>query len=69
VIPFGIGKRYCLGQSLAEKEFFIFATGLIQQFQFNPDPGSTLPSYVDIFPTFSMARPPPPFKVIIKKKL
>jgi cytochrome P450 len=31
VIPFGLGKRFCLGQSLAEKEFFIFFTGLLQQ--------------------------------------
>jgi cytochrome P450 len=31
VIPFGLGKRSCLGQSMAEKEFFIFFVGLLQQ--------------------------------------
>ena len=33
VIAFGVGKRSCLGQTLAEKEFFIFFTGIMQQFQ------------------------------------
>ena len=38
VIPFSIGKRFCLGQTLAEQEFFIFFTALMQQFEFLPDP-------------------------------
>ena len=45
VIPFGIGKRYCLGQSLAEKEFFLFFVGLMQKFIFQTVPGTELPSY------------------------
>ena len=39
VIPFSVGKRYCLGQSLAEKEFFLFFTGLMQQFDINTTSG------------------------------
>ena len=27
VVAFGIGKRYCLGKSLADKEYFLFFTG------------------------------------------
>ena len=50
MIAFGLGKRYCLGQSLAEKEFFIFFTALMQQFDFKHAPGTTLPSYIDIYP-------------------
>ena len=34
LIPFLIGKRYCLGQSLAEKEYFLFFVGLLQKFEF-----------------------------------
>ena len=45
VIPFGIGKRYCLGQTLAEKEFFLFFTGILQKFDINPAPMKKLPSY------------------------
>ncbi len=32
VVPFGIGKRRCLGESLAKTELFIFFTGLIEKF-------------------------------------
>jgi len=39
VIPFLVGKRVCLGQSLAEKEFFLFFTQLLQTFTFHPAPG------------------------------
>jgi len=28
VTPFGVGKRICLGQTLADKEFFIFCAGI-----------------------------------------
>jgi len=45
VIPFGTGKRVCLGQTLAEKEFFIFFTGLMQKFVLKHAPGTALPAY------------------------
>jgi cytochrome P450 family 2 subfamily J len=68
VIPFALGKRFCLGQSLAEKEFFIFFTALMQQFEIRHAPGTVLPSYIDIYPRESLIRNPPPFKVILKKR-
>ena len=69
VVPFGIGKRVCLGQTLAEKEFFIFFSGMIQQFSFEAVPGNQLPSYdYDAsFPTGSL-RTIPSYKVILKKR-
>ena len=45
VVPFGIGKRLCLGQSLAEKEFFLFMVGILQQYDIIPAPMKALPSY------------------------
>ena len=69
VIPFGLGKRYCLGQSLAEKEFFIFFAGLFQQFEVTNAPGTTLPSYIDIFPEEALVRSPPNYQVILTKRL
>jgi cytochrome P450 len=43
LIPFLIGKRFCLGKTLAEKEYFLFFTGLMQKFEFVPVTGSELP--------------------------
>lgn len=69
VIPFGLGKRYCLGQSLAEKEFFIFFTGIMQKFDVRHAPGTTLPSYIDIYPKDSLIRNPSSYSVILKKRI
>jgi hypothetical protein len=69
VIPFSIGKRYCLGQSLAEKEFFLFFTGLMHKFEFSKVPGTNLPGYgVDEVEVKSILRTVPHFEVIIKER-
>ena len=64
VVPFGIGKRACLGQSLAEKQFYIFFAGILQHFDFCRDENSRLPAYnadelfpatlLNSVPTFSL---------------
>ena len=68
VIPFGIGKRYCMGQSLAEMEYFLFFVGLIQAFKFTPAKGEKLPSYHpdEYFPK-NVIRNPPIFSVKMEK--
>jgi hypothetical protein len=50
---------------LAEKEFFIFFAALLQKFNFKHAPGTTLPSYIDIFPERSLLRTAPNFEVVI----
>ncbi|XP_047472155.1 cytochrome P450 2L1-like [Penaeus chinensis] len=41
-MPFGSGKRACLGESLARMELLIFATAMLQSLSFAPPPGSTV---------------------------
>ena len=42
-IPFGIGKRRCIGESLARMENFLIFANMIKHFTFSQAPGSTLP--------------------------
>ena len=69
VIPFGIGKRYCLGQSLAEKEFFLFFVGLMQKFDFGSVPDKELPSYdIEKVNVKGILRNTPTYEVLLKER-
>ena len=70
VVAFGVGKRICLGQTLADKEFYIFCAGILQQFEIEAAPKYKIPSY-DFDDTFPMGtiRTIPPFYVTLKNRL
>ena len=69
VIPFGVGKRACLGQSLAEKELFLFFVGLMQKFDINPEPNQCLPSYrIQESNAKGLVRTAPPFNLILTNR-
>ncbi|XP_061455486.1 cytochrome P450 2W1-like isoform X2 [Rhineura floridana] len=40
-MPYSSGRRNCIGESLAKMELFVFFTGLLQTFTFQPPPGLT----------------------------
>lgn len=44
LIPFGVGKRICLGKSLAKQELWIFFVGILQKFAITAHPDNQLPS-------------------------
>ena len=56
--PFGIGKRICLGESLAKSSIFIFFTMMIQNLKFEVDPAKPRPNPGDsIMATTHMLKP------------
>ena len=45
-MTFHLGKRQCLGETLAKAELFLFFTGILQQFEIKPEIDGELPSEV-----------------------
>lgn len=45
-LPFGAGRRMCLGDILAKQELFLFFTSLVHCFHLQPVEGSVLPDLV-----------------------
>ena len=43
LVPFGVGKRQCMGEALARNEVLLFTVGLIQRLTFLPPPAGPQP--------------------------
>ena len=60
-MPFGLGRRICLGEALAKMELFLFLAAMFQRFRFEPeDPAGELPS---LKPRFQPLNVPQAYKV------
>ena len=59
-IPFSVGKRQCLGETLAKTELFLFFTGLVQHYKFLPEVEGVYPTEDSVF---GITELPKPFKV------
>ena len=70
VIPFGLGKRNCLGQALGEQEFYLFVAGILSMFEIRQVPGSVLPSYnIELSYPIGMVRSAPIFDVVLRPRI
>lgn len=67
-VPFGIGKRMCMGDSLAKAELFVFATILLQRFRILPPEEHVVPNAGDVN-TGGIIRNPKPFYVRIESAM
>lgn len=51
VMLFGMGKRHCIGESIARMEVFLFLTTMLHQVEFQKAPGEE----IDLTPTYSLS--------------
>ncbi|KAK3749794.1 hypothetical protein QZH41_005069 [Actinostola sp. cb2023] len=60
-MPFGAGRRVCIGESLAKTELFLISATLLQKFEFANPPGCSPPDLKDGIDDLIFA--PKPYKV------
>ena len=65
LVPFSIGKRQCLGETLAKSELFIFFGGILQHFKIEEENPGILPSEDYIVGATTL---PQPFKIRLVKR-
>ncbi|XP_040482152.1 cytochrome P450 2U1 [Ursus maritimus] len=64
-IPFGIGKRVCMGEQLAKMELFLLFVSLMQSFTFALPRGSEKPLLTG---RYGLTLAPHPFNIIVSKR-
>jgi len=64
LFPFGIGRRRCLGESLAKMESFLFFANLLLNFSFSCE-AENLPS---LAPESGFTNGPYPYKCMIERR-
>ncbi|XP_028518585.1 steroid 17-alpha-hydroxylase/17,20 lyase [Exaiptasia diaphana] len=67
LLPFGAGRRVCVGEALAKQELFIAIARLLHQFKIEPEVPGSAPSRHGAL-TNSRVIYPEPFKVRFKSR-
>ncbi|XP_065938595.1 cytochrome P450 2D20-like isoform X1 [Magallana gigas] len=65
VLAFSLGKRSCLGESLAIMELFLFLTSLVQRYKFSMKDSSNPPSLKGVF---GLTYSPIPYQLVASKR-
>ena len=64
-VPFGLGRRVCLGEAVARMELFLFLTSLIREFDFLPADETMVPKVQGVL---GITYSPHPFKLRAVKR-
>ncbi|CAL4114072.1 unnamed protein product, partial [Meganyctiphanes norvegica] len=65
-LPFSIGRRQCVGESLARMSLFLFCAAFLQKYNISAPPGEKLTEEPD--PKKLLIRAPKPFRIILTKR-
>jgi cytochrome P450 len=66
ILPFGLGKRVCIGEPMARFTIFVYFTALLQKYTFSVVPGKRTPSPLD--PLAGVTLSPKPYSALIKQR-
>lgn len=64
-LPFGVGRRMCLGEVLARMEIFLFFSSLLHAFEISVPEGDTLPNLKGVA---GITINPHPFRIRLKPR-
>ena len=68
LLPFGAGRRVCVGEKFARHRMFIMITSLIQRLNFRSDPTQELPDPDPRGYKLGFVLHPPNYKVIVENR-
>ena len=62
-MPFGVGRRSCIGEALAKVELFLFLSNFLYRYEVKQTPGAP----PDLDGIFTVTFSPKPFRVVLKR--
>ncbi|CAH1789964.1 unnamed protein product, partial [Owenia fusiformis] len=67
-LPFGIGKRECLGEAMAKVRMFLFVTSLLQKLDILPEDKNNPPDPDPTKFAHGITNLPGPFNIVVKER-
>lgn len=67
ILPFGQGKRLCLGEQLARASLFMYFSSMLQKYSIKLDPNAETKPTMTPIPGFTLS--PTEYSVLIKKRV
>ncbi|XP_071505091.1 steroid 17-alpha-hydroxylase/17,20 lyase-like [Diadema antillarum] len=67
-MPFGAGRRSCLGEAVAKADLFLIFSWFLQNYTFSKVPGKESENLINIIPKTAAGRLLTPYEIVIKER-